>query len=250
MEVHEAERIEIEHWASSETERPGVFSIENLINKVTDAPVLLGRLAPFRDRFTSANRVLELGAGQGWASCLLRSLHGRPSQGWFCTDISRHALQSLPAWGGVFRSRPSGAAACRAYQLPFPDGTFDVVFAFQAAHHFRLHRETLQELHRVLVPGGLGLYSHEPTCPRWIHPLAVRRVRSGRPEVPEDVLLHEDVLKAARAVGLSVACRDDCSLEKRRPLEYVYYLVLGRIPPLRALLPCTRDYVFEKTTQR
>ncbi|HEV2106217.1 MAG TPA: hypothetical protein VGU27_10875, partial [Candidatus Eisenbacteria bacterium] len=81
---------------------------------------------------------------------------------------------------------------------------------------------------------------------RWIYPLAVRRVRAGRPEVPEDVLLYLDVLRDARSVGFVAACRDDCSVEKRRPLEFAYYAILGAVPPLRVVLPCTRDFVLEK----
>ena len=245
IDLEEAERIEIDHWARSESERPGVFSVDNLLNKLTDAPVLLSRLAPFRDELAAAGRVLELGAGQGWGSCLMRSLSSQRAQ-YVCTDLSQFALQSAPMWEGIFRTRLSGSAACRAYELPFRDRSFDVVFAFQAAHHFRAHKRTLAEIHRVLTPGGLALYTHEPSCPRWIHPLAVRRVRSSRPDVPEDVLVHEEILAIARKAGFDASWRDDCSLEKRRPLEFVYYMILGRIRPLRRVLPCTRDYVLRK----
>ena len=245
-DLTEAERIEIDHWAHSESERPGVFSVGNLINKLTDAPVLLSRLDPFLEEFASAARVLELGAGQGWGSCLLQALAPPRRPRHICTDISHHALQSAPMWEGIFRTRLSGSAACRSYELPFRNAAFDVVFAFQAAHHFRAHQRTLAEIHRVLVPGGLALYLHEPSCPRWIHPLAVRRVRSSRPDVPEDVLVHDEMLSIARGAGFDASHRDDCSLEKRRPLEFLYYMVLGRLSPLRRLLPCTRDYVLRK----
>jgi len=246
IDLKEAERIEIDHWARSESERPGVFSVDNLLNKLTDAPVLLSRLAPFRDELASARRVLELGAGQGWGSCLIQSRSASRAQH-VCTDLSHHALQSAPMWEGIFRTRLGGSAACRSYELPFRDRSFDVVFAFQAAHHFRAHRRTLAEIHRVLTPGGLALYTHEPSCARWIRPLAVRRVRASRPEVPEDVLVHEDILSMARRAGFDATWRDDCSLEKRRPLEFVYYMILGRVSPLRHVLPCTRDYVLRKT---
>ena len=162
------------------------------------------------------------------------------------TDISVFALQSAPLWEAIFRRRLSGASACRSYQLPFRDGSFDLVFAFQAAHHFRRHEATALEVFRVLRPGGVAIYLHEPTCPAWIHPLAVRRVRQGRPDVPEDVLIPSWILRPARAAGFRATTRDDCSLAKRGPLELLYYLGMRALPPLRFVLPCTRDFVLEK----
>lgn len=244
--VKEMEAIEIRYWATSETERPGVFAIDNVVNKITDAPVLLERLAPFRSRFASAARVLELGAGQGWASCLLRALQADRGQVVVCADISQFALRSVPMWQDVFRTTITGATACRSYELPFASETFDAVFTFQAAHHFRLHRETLREIKRILTPRGLAVYMHEPSCARWIHPVAVRRVRALRQHVPEDLIVHEEMVKCAREEGLEVSSRDDCSLVKRGRVEFIYYLVLGAVRPLRWILPCTRDYIFKR----
>ena len=59
------------------------------------------------------------------------------------------------------------------YQLPFPDGTFDAVFANGVLMHLREPGRALAEMHRVLRPGGIaGLRDpdfstilHIPTTP-------------------------------------------------------------------------------------
>jgi ubiquinone/menaquinone biosynthesis C-methylase UbiE len=45
----------------------------------------------------------------------------------------------------------------RAESLPFPDGSFEIVTARLAPHHFADVRAFVREVHRVLVPGGTFL---------------------------------------------------------------------------------------------
>jgi SAM-dependent methyltransferase len=42
------------------------------------------------------------------------------------------------------------------YRLPFPDGSFDAVFAHAVLMHLREPVRALQEMHRVLRPGGIA----------------------------------------------------------------------------------------------
>jgi len=41
MELRAKEQLEIDAWRDSPTEAPGVDSVENLVNKLADAPVFL-----------------------------------------------------------------------------------------------------------------------------------------------------------------------------------------------------------------
>jgi len=244
MELHAKEQLEIDAWRDSPTEAPGVDSIENLVNKLTDAPVFLEAFARHHERFERAARILEIGAGQGWASCLIKKRLG-PATHVTASDLSPFAIASAGIWERVFDVRLDGTLHCRSYEIPVEAGSVDLVFAFQAAHHFAAHRRTLAELHRVLSPGGVALYLHEPTCGPWLHALAKRRVNQKGMPVPEDVLVHAHVLDLGRRAGFRATCLDDVSVTKRGPIELLYYSALRMVPPLR-LLPCTRDLVFEK----
>ncbi len=169
-----------------------------------------------------------------------------PSAKVIATDISPYAIASVPKWEQVLQVQLADRLTCRSYELPFADRTVDLIFAFQAAHHFRAHRRTLHEVARILRPGGACLYLHEPTCRGFMHPLAFRRVNHKRPHVPEDVLIFERILQLAREAGLVPSYLHDLTLTKRGPVELAYYFLLGRIPFLKDILPATKDFVFQK----
>jgi ubiquinone/menaquinone biosynthesis C-methylase UbiE len=57
-------------------------------------------------------------------------------------------------------------------QIPFPDGSFDLVFAACVFHHIdhREHMAMMSEFFRVLKPGGLAvIYEHNPYNPMTRH---------------------------------------------------------------------------------
>jgi len=244
-DLQQAEAVEIDYWRTSPTESPGSESFENILNKLTDAPVFLEGLSRYRSHLADGHVILELGAGQGWASCLLTRLLG-PKTRVIASDISRYALASLPLWKRLFGVSGVEGIACRSYGLPFASGSFDAVIAFQAAHHFRAQRRTLEEVARVLRVGGICLYLHEPACPGYMYPLARFRVNRKRPEVPEDVLVPSRLFRIARGCGLVASSDFDVSIIKRGPVELIYYTGLRLLPWLKHLVPCTRHLVFRK----
>jgi len=87
-------------------------------------------------------RLLEIGCGEGF---LLASLLGRKK---FALDLSIEALK-------VARTRTSAdLAVALAERLPFPTGFFDCVTSVGVMSHFLDTNEALQEVRRVLRPGG------------------------------------------------------------------------------------------------
>src|SRR5262249_26301162 len=68
----EKQRIEIEYWRDSPTERPGADSIDNLLNKMAEARLFRAYLERLRHLLCANGTVVELGAGQGWSSCLYK----------------------------------------------------------------------------------------------------------------------------------------------------------------------------------
>jgi SAM-dependent methyltransferase len=146
----------------------------------------------------------------------------------------------------VFDVRLDAAYACTSYETREAPDSVDVVFCFAAAHHFRAHRRTLKEIHRILRPGGVALYLFEPVCPRLLYPLAYRRINRGRPEIEEDVLVWRKLLAIAGECGLQGRVDFFPSTARRRPLAGIYYSVLSRLRFLCQVLPCSANLVFTK----
>lgn len=88
------QKLEIEFWRDSKKESPESDSVYNIVNKLSDAGVFLDCIKRHKDKFRDSGRVLELGGGQGWASCIYKCLY--PNSFVTATDISPFAIQSLP----------------------------------------------------------------------------------------------------------------------------------------------------------
>lgn len=241
--IGQREEAERRFWHESATERPGAWSLDLLTHKLAEARVLLEKLDRFDAELREARTVLELGAGQGWASCIFKHELGRDTTV-IASDLAADALESADRWVQVIGSGPDGRVACRSAELPVADHSVDLVVAFASAHHFGAHRRTLLEIARVLAPHGCALYLHEPACRAWIYPAAHRRVMSKRPTVPEDVLRYEEIVELAAAAGLTTDVQFAPTTTYRAPFETLYYLALQHVPALQRLLPCTVDLVF------
>lgn len=125
----------------------------------------------------AGQRVLEIGCGMG-------------------TDLARFARHGANVFGLDLTPRHLGIARARlgvegvaprlvrgdAEQLPIADGTFDLVYSFGVLHHTPGIAGALDEIHRVLRPGGqlvLGLY-HKHSVFYWLNTMLVAGVLKGR----------------------------------------------------------------------
>ncbi|HEY8519621.1 MAG TPA: class I SAM-dependent methyltransferase [Gammaproteobacteria bacterium] len=242
--VAEKERIEIEYWRDSPTEAPGVDSLDNLINKLGEARIFLAYLRKLEHLLARRGTVLELGAGQGWSSCIYKRMF--PDACVVATDISAYALASVDYWQRIFAVQIDRRYACRSYATGERDASVDLVYCFAAAHHFVEHGKTLAEVQRILKPGGRAVYLHEPVCSRWLYPLAYRRVNAVRPDVPEDLLVVSDMRRLAREAGLDMQVLRNHALLEPWAFPTLNYRLQRLVPPLASLLPSSATFVFSK----
>ena len=238
--IEEIQRVELSLWDQLRDQD----WLSNLSNKLSELRWLQPRFA-FHDRkFREASNVLELGGGEGWSSCVLKRLY--PDLHVTASDISDSAINGIGKWERIFESTVDARFACKSYSVPLPDNSVDIIFSFQAAHHFRLHEETLKEVARLLRPGGVCMYLQEPSCRRYIYPLAHWRVNHKRPECPEDVLILERMRKAATDLGFRLEVIYNTMTVNRGVVEGVYYKTLSLFPALCQWVPCTADFIFTK----
>jgi ubiquinone/menaquinone biosynthesis C-methylase UbiE len=105
-------------------------------------------------------RSLEIGSGTGYftLNLLKAGLIGEAT----CSDISPGMLRALSGnarrLGLSVRTAPADAE-----QLPFADGSFDLVLGHAVLHHIPDLPRAFAEFERVLAPGGTVLFAGEPS---------------------------------------------------------------------------------------
>jgi len=76
-------------------------------------------------------------------------------------DVADEAITALNANAKRYNVRLEGASRMTATELDFPDASFDGVFGARILHHIVHHpfgRQAMDEIHRVLKPGGAGVF--------------------------------------------------------------------------------------------
>jgi SAM-dependent methyltransferase len=242
--VQEQVEIEERFWRSDPFERPDVDTLENFANKAPDAAIFLELVRPWISQLPVDASVIELGGGQGWASCLVKRL--LPQSFVTLTDAVAEAVQGAWIWQRVFNCSLDRIVASPAQTIPAEADSVDFVFCFAAAHHFVDHEAALGEVARVLKSDGRCIWFYEPTAPSWSHHAAEARVNRKRPDVPEHVLIPAEIGRIAVRVGLTCKPEFCTSIAHRGKTATLYYILLGTFPFLQRVLPCTAHFVFTR----
>lgn len=105
-------------------------------------------------------KVLEVGCGSGGASMVM-SRHGAEV---VAGDLALPRCANALRMHGVssWKARPFAAVQLDAERLPFPSGIFDAVLSNGVLHHTTDTRQAIEQVRRVLKPGGTAaimLYS-------------------------------------------------------------------------------------------
>jgi len=247
MDLKEKEKIEIEFWKNSQHENPDSFSLANFLNKTEHLKTLNTKINNHLPHFANAASVLELGAGQGWASAFMKRWI-IPNAAITVTDISPYAVKSVKYWEEVFNVELDGAVACKSYNLTFEDNKFDLVFCYAAAHHFVKLEESLQEIYRVLKPSGKCVFLYEPTCSKLFYKMHFNYVNRQRPEIPEDVLIPKELIKMGQKLNFQVEHHYDLKSQQTQSIGMsLYFKFISTFSFLQRLLPSSSDFIFIKT---
>ena len=236
--LEEKQKIEIEFWRDSKDASPKSDSINSIVYRVASADIFLECLNRHQNHLNAEGKVLELGAGQGWASCIYKRLY--PKAHLTTTDISEFAIKSLSKCEYLYEVKIDSSYACTSYETKEKDSSVDLVFCYAAAHHFRAHKRTLKELNRILKPKGVIIYFHEPVTPKYLYFIAYWRVNRLRPEVPEDVIITSEIDKLAKKSGFELLIDYFPYLKKKRPcrINLFFYLISLPFPPATSPLYC------------
>jgi ubiquinone/menaquinone biosynthesis C-methylase UbiE len=138
-------------------------------------------------------RSLEIGAGTGYftLNMLRAGLLGEAT----CIDLSEGMLCTLQAnaWrlGLEVQTAPADAE-----ELPFAEGSFDLVLGHAVLHHIPDLPRAFAEFERVLAPAGTLLFAGEPS--RWGNRLATVPKRTARTLAP----LWRGAIRARPATGV------------------------------------------------
>jgi ubiquinone/menaquinone biosynthesis C-methylase UbiE len=144
-------------------ESPEYFSEYKIADIARACPQLSGARA-------DAVEILDFGAGIGNSVPFVRKHFARAEL--TCLDLSQRSLE-------VAEKRFSNQARYVRFdgaKIPFPPNHFDIAYAMCVFHHIGHadHGALLQELHRVIKPGGsLFIFEHNP-----FNPLTVRVVNT------------------------------------------------------------------------
>lgn len=239
---------ELEFWSNDRGEGPDADLFENVIYK--SRVMIVFRSLVDRLRIALGERILELGAGHGWASIIAKS--EVPDAYVVTSDLSHDAIRNSAKYETLIGARIDEKWACSAVSLPFADGRFDLVFCFAAFHHFIIgsrYDAVLSEVHRVLKPGGRLVMLYEPSSPRFVYDVARRRTAGKRhlAGVDEDVILLDRLGRDAKGLGLDMKVEPHPEYRQRSGIAAtVYYFVLSKVPFLQAILPCTVNVTLTK----
>ena len=112
---------------------------------------------PAEGRF---GRALEIGAGTGYFT--LNLMRAGLIEEAVASDISPGMLSALAASAGELGLEVE-TACCEAAELPFEDGSFDLVFGHAVLHHLTDLDGAFREFRRVLRAGGVLAFCGEPS---------------------------------------------------------------------------------------
>lgn len=132
------------------------------------------QMAKLKEAGTCLAPYLEIGSERCQRSLVMENELG--SSG-IALDISFEMLDSCEHYRGLFGMDKNPARVCAdAYSLPLAADSIPFVFCYETLHHFPDPAPVVEEIYRVLAPGGVFFFDEEP-YKRMLHLNAYKSVR-------------------------------------------------------------------------
>jgi SAM-dependent methyltransferase len=143
-----------------------------------------------------AGRFLELGGESCYASATYKSVF--PEGIVYASDVSPNSLRKLAIpTSYCFPGQPDFFLALDAENIPFMDETIDGVFAQAMIHHLPRPVSMLNEVHRILKPGGCFV-AIDASVPRHFRFIFAREARNRE----ETWGIQEDLIPYSRWLSM------------------------------------------------
>ena len=206
---------------------PGRFVPQEMKGELVEAEHLTrywwsALLAPGR-------RVLDAGCGMAYGSVLLADAGAAEVTG---VDLAEDVIHAAQAETGD-RVR---LQAADVRSLPFEDGAFDLVVCFEVIEHVEAQDEVLDELRRVLAPGGVLAISspnrdaYVPGNPHHVHEYTTAELEAALSARWAEVRLRQQHTYAATSI---TGERPEVRALSAKPLgEETYTLALASDAPI------------------
>ena len=244
----ESDRKELDFWKNDPLESPNGNLFDNIVEKSYFMRIFK-RLLPELE-IQGDERILEIGAGHGWASALIKRAF--PSAYVVVSDLSPDAIRFAEKYEHLLDVKIDEKWSFSSRHIPFENESFDRVFTFAAFHHCGVNSDfsqSLTEVTRILKPGGKIFLLYEPSTPRFWRALARKRVNRKRDSVDEDILVVSELVRSCKHLGCKLSRTFYPDYQDRTGMvETFYYFILSKVPLLQHCLPCTVNLTISKAT--
>jgi SAM-dependent methyltransferase len=149
------QQITGEHFFENEYDTQGIEKILAERMKKT-----LDQMVQLREIGVTLSPYLEIGAERCQRSLVMEN--DLQADG-AAVDISYDMLKSCDYYKDTFhKNKVPLRVCCDANHLPFLSGSVPFVFCYETLHHFPEPKPIVEEIYRVLSPGGYFLFNEEP----------------------------------------------------------------------------------------
>jgi ubiquinone/menaquinone biosynthesis C-methylase UbiE len=139
--------------------------------------------------------LLEVGCGMGFDSLEFLKRGVRVT----ATDLTPNAVALARRHFELEEVRAEAVQTANALELPFDDDTYDAVWANGVLHATGHTARAVQEVRRVLKPGGRAIISHFYRRPSWmyvLHRLGREKIEAPDQDPPVNEFLTEREIEA------------------------------------------------------